>query len=95
MEAKKLTQSKNKTKHTQPHAHGLLRFLHTITGNTNRNANPEKKKKTNKYKHDAQKKSISVKNVSQPEKNNMIKGTRKNCDFYFAKGDPLPLPTVK
>ena len=39
MEAKKLTQSKNKTKHTQPHA------LHTETGNTNRNANPEKKKK--------------------------------------------------
>ena len=61
MEAKKLTQSKNKTKHTQPHV------LHTETGNTNRNANPEKKK-TYKYKHDAQKISISVKNVSQPEK---------------------------
>ena len=62
MEAKKLIQSKNKTKHTQPHV------LHTETGNTNRNANPEKKKKTNKYKHDAQMISISVKNVSQPEK---------------------------
>ena len=35
--SKKLTQSRNKTKHTQPHA------LHTKTGNTNRNANPEKK----------------------------------------------------